>query len=244
MGRGYVTTVDGQAHYREDGAGPHTVVLLHQALRSSLEYKRVVPYLRDQARVISVDLMGYGDSDAPPRQYDIPAHAARVYDLLQQPRVEKVCLVGHHTGGNVAIEVAAQFPEVAERLVLSGPTFVTSRRRSVRGTVPPATSRLPEPIRTGRRPRPGCHRSAASSSATPGFEGPGDDQHAPYRWHRRRAGRASARSRPPVPGTVAGSPPRPAHRWCTVNEGGGGIAAAHLSAALPGVRARAPRAVP
>jgi pimeloyl-ACP methyl ester carboxylesterase len=124
MERGYLTTADGQMHYREDGTGPSTIVLLHQALRSSLEYKRVVPYLRDRARVISVDLMGYGDSDAPPRQYDIPAHAERVHDLLRHLRVEKVCLVGHHTGGNVAIEVAAQFPEAADRLVLSGPAFV------------------------------------------------------------------------------------------------------------------------
>jgi len=124
MKRGYVDTPDGQMHYREDGAGPDTVVLIHQALRSSIEYRLVVPYLRDRARVISVDLMGYGDSDAPPQPYDIATHAVRVHELLQQLNVENLCIVGHHTGGNVAIEVAAQFPEAVERVVLSGPAFV------------------------------------------------------------------------------------------------------------------------
>jgi pimeloyl-ACP methyl ester carboxylesterase len=124
MRRGYVDTPEGQMHYREDGDGPPTVVLIHQALRSSLEYRRVVPHLRDRARVISVDLMGYGDSDPPPQPYDVAAHAARVAELLQVLDVERLCLVGHHTGGNVAMEVAAGHPELVERLVLSGPAFV------------------------------------------------------------------------------------------------------------------------
>lgn len=125
MARGYVTTADGQMHFRDEGSGKVTFVLIHQALRSSLEYRRVVPRLRDRSRVISVDLMGCGDSDLPPQRYDISTHAARVHDLIRTLELDHVSLVGHHTGGNVALEVAAQFPGSVDRLVLSGPAFVT-----------------------------------------------------------------------------------------------------------------------
>jgi pimeloyl-ACP methyl ester carboxylesterase len=81
MKRGYVTTVDGQMHYREDGAGPDTVVLLHQALRSSIEYRLVVPHLRDRARVISVDLMGTAT----------PTRRPSSTTFLRMPHVSTTC---------------------------------------------------------------------------------------------------------------------------------------------------------
>jgi pimeloyl-ACP methyl ester carboxylesterase len=75
--RGFVDTPFGQMHYRELGTGP-AVILLHQALRSSLEFRRVLPVLADDYRVIAFDLIGFGDSAGAPRQLSIEDHAVAV----------------------------------------------------------------------------------------------------------------------------------------------------------------------
>lgn len=121
--RGYVDTSDGQMHYREEGSGP-PLILIHQALRSSLEYRRVLPLLSGTWRVIAVDLMGYGDSDKPPTPYMVGTHADRVAELVDALELGPVAIAGHHTGGNVALEVAARYPEKVTALVLSGAAVV------------------------------------------------------------------------------------------------------------------------
>lgn len=123
MRRGFVDTSAGQMHYREQGEGP-ALVLIHQALRSSLEYRRVIPRLADRYRVIAVDLMGYGDSTMPPSPLSVPDHARYVTELLDGLGIERAVVGGHHTGANVALEVAASFPERVDALVLSGPAVV------------------------------------------------------------------------------------------------------------------------
>lgn len=124
MKRSFVDTEAGQMHYRTVGNGPTTVLLLHQALRSSLEFKRIVPLLDDSATIVCADLMGYGDSDLPRQQLDVPGHATCVHQLVQALELQPVCLLGHHTGANVALELAASCPEDVDRLILSGPAIV------------------------------------------------------------------------------------------------------------------------
>lgn len=123
MPRGYVDTSSGQMHYREMGAGP-ALVLVHQALRSSLEWRLVMPLLATRFRVIAVDLMGYGDSDMPEQHLMIADHAQRLKEFTDGLGLTGVRLAGHHTGANVVLEYAASYPETVDALVLSGPAVV------------------------------------------------------------------------------------------------------------------------
>jgi len=123
MRRGYVDTSSGQVHYRELGDGP-PIVLIHQALRSSLEYKRVMPLLADRWRVIAVDLPGYGDSDLPETAPSVTDYARWILEVIDGLNLRPVTIGGHHTGANVALEVAASAPTAVNALILSGPAVV------------------------------------------------------------------------------------------------------------------------
>ena len=116
--RGYVDIPEGQMHYRTMGSGP-VVMLLHQVVRSSDEYRRVMPVLAEKYRVVAMDMLGYGESVKPPRPYALPDHGKNLVSFLDAMGIEKASLVGHHTGAKLAVELAATHPERVEKMVLS-----------------------------------------------------------------------------------------------------------------------------
>jgi pimeloyl-ACP methyl ester carboxylesterase len=68
--------------------------------------------------VIAPDLPGHGASAPGGGDFSIGAMASSLRDLLVTLGHERVTLVGHSLGGGVAMQLAYQFPEMTERLVL------------------------------------------------------------------------------------------------------------------------------
>jgi pimeloyl-ACP methyl ester carboxylesterase len=78
----------------------------------------VLPYLAEQFTVIAPDLLGHGESAKPRGDYSLGAYASGVRDLLMALGHERATFVGHSLGGGVAMQLAYQFPEHCDRLVL------------------------------------------------------------------------------------------------------------------------------
>jgi pimeloyl-ACP methyl ester carboxylesterase len=133
--KGYADTSFGQVHYAECGSGA-PVVLLHQTPRSWDEYREVLPLLGRTHRAIAMDTIGFGAS-APLAEHSIENYAAAVLEFLDALGLDRATLAGHHTGGVVAVEVAARAPERVERLVLSSTPYVDAAAREARRHRPP-----------------------------------------------------------------------------------------------------------
>ncbi len=103
--------------FRSAGSGP-VVVLVHGITSTSATWANVLPYLAERFTVIAPDLMGHGDSAKPRGDYSLGAHASGIRDLLMALGHERATFVGHSLGGGVAMQLAYQFPEHCERLVL------------------------------------------------------------------------------------------------------------------------------
>ena len=86
--------------------------------RSSDEFRELIPIFAQKRRVIAMDLMGFGDSDKPPRMYSVADYAKTVIALLDELGIKKTSILGNHTGAFVAGEVAAAYPERLEELIL------------------------------------------------------------------------------------------------------------------------------
>jgi len=108
-----------EATYRVAGSGP-AVVLIHGMASSSSTWSGVIPELAQNATVIAPDLPGHGGSTNPGGDYSLGAHASCVRDLMIALGIPHATLVGHSLGGGVAMQMAYQFPERCERLVLVG----------------------------------------------------------------------------------------------------------------------------
>jgi pimeloyl-ACP methyl ester carboxylesterase len=134
--RGFADTPKGQIHYAIAGKGD-PVLLLHQTPRSWDEYRDVLPIIGEKYRAIAMDTIGFGDSYKPKERGSVEAYARGVIDFLDAMSIERVSMVGHHTGGVVAVEVAATHPERIHKLVLSSTPYVDAADREARKSRPP-----------------------------------------------------------------------------------------------------------
>jgi pimeloyl-ACP methyl ester carboxylesterase len=78
----------------------------------------VLPALAERFTVVAPDLLGHGASAKPRGDYSLGAYASGLRDLLAALGHERATFVGHSLGGGVAMQLAYQFPERVERLVL------------------------------------------------------------------------------------------------------------------------------
>jgi pimeloyl-ACP methyl ester carboxylesterase len=103
--------------YRSAGSGP-VVVLVHGITSTSATWEQVMPYLATRFTVVAPDLLGHGQSAKPRGDYSLGAYASGVRDLMVSLGHERATFVGHSLGGGVVMQLAYQFPERCERLVL------------------------------------------------------------------------------------------------------------------------------
>lgn len=98
---GYVEASDGtRLHYEESGSGP-PLVLIHGWTFSGRFFDRNVPTLAENARVITMDLRGHGDSDKPEHGYRIGRLAKDLHDLLEALDLHEVTVLGWSLGCSV-----------------------------------------------------------------------------------------------------------------------------------------------
>jgi pimeloyl-ACP methyl ester carboxylesterase len=103
--------------YRSAGSGP-VLVLVHGITSTSDTWSGVLPYLAERFTVVAPDLLGHGESAKPRGDYSLGAYASGIRDLLFTLGHERATFVGHSLGGGIAMQLAYQFPEHCERLVL------------------------------------------------------------------------------------------------------------------------------
>lgn len=106
----------------DEGEGP-AVVLVHGIASSSATFQNVVPLLRDDHRVVAIDLLGFGDSPAPAdSEYTVDEHVRSLEATFAKHHVPKeYVLVGHSMGALISTRLALREPRRVQALVLVSP---------------------------------------------------------------------------------------------------------------------------
>jgi len=126
--KAYVDTKLGQIHYRYT-VGPEdapVLVLIHQTTSDSEMFERIMARLGNQySRIIAPDFPGYGGSfQAPDEQVTgIPFYSDVFIEALDNLEVKKCHLLGHHTGGCIALDMKTRWPERFYTLTIMGPIY-------------------------------------------------------------------------------------------------------------------------
>lgn len=126
----------GVVHVEEIGQGP-VLLALHQTPRSVDEFRELAPLLAADRRFVAMDLPGMGGSAPGPRPATVAQYAAAALAVLDAIGAAQVDVLGHHTGGVVAMELAVTAPGRVRRLVLSSTPFVDAAARELRLLRPP-----------------------------------------------------------------------------------------------------------
>ena len=99
------------------GGGP-VVVLLHGWPQISWTWRKVMPLLAKQYRVIAFDMPGLGESGLPTNGYGKRALARDLHAVWQVLGLTDVNLVGHDLGAVIAYAMARQFPAAVRTLTV------------------------------------------------------------------------------------------------------------------------------
>src|ERR671929_2349826 len=113
----HITLHGHKVSYRREGWG-QVILLIHGITGSSQTWEDVIPFLSERYTVIAPDLLGHGDSAKPRGDYSLGAYASGIRDLMRAIGHDRATVVGHSLGGGVAMQMAYQFPERVDRLVL------------------------------------------------------------------------------------------------------------------------------
>ena len=107
--------------YSDTGKG-EAVVLLHGFLENQKMWLDLIPELSKKHRVITIDLLGHGESGCLGYVHSMEDNADIVKAVLSKLRIRKAVFVGHSMGGYVALAFAELFPKNVKGLVLQNST--------------------------------------------------------------------------------------------------------------------------
>ena len=125
-------TSRGQIVYHESGQGD-PLVFVHGVYigASSYEWSKVYPHFADKFQVLALDLLGFGESDRSDRMLSLPDQVQALREFLRAKCGEsRATIVASGLGAGFSTVLAAQHPELVQRLILSMPVgFVEFGRR-------------------------------------------------------------------------------------------------------------------
>jgi pimeloyl-ACP methyl ester carboxylesterase len=119
-GQSKTVVLGGPVHYVDFGGpddGP-TVVLVHGLGGSHLNWDLLAPLLRPHARVLALDLPGFGLSEPGDRRTTVHDNVRVLDRFLTEVAGTPAVLVGNSMGGMISILQTADKPESVSRLVL------------------------------------------------------------------------------------------------------------------------------
>lgn len=127
--------IDGSTiNYAEGPANGPPLLLIHGQMTSWESYNRVLPGLAREFHIFAVDVYGHGDSDKAPEKYTANALARDIKAFIEQVIGKPVIVSGHSSGGLIAANLAANYPDWVTGVVLEDPPFFTSVLPRARST--------------------------------------------------------------------------------------------------------------
>lgn len=114
------TTIDNlQIYYQKIGKGKD-LIMLHGWGQDVSSFWPIVEYLSDKYTLWLIDLPGFGRSDIPKIVFDTKDYAKIIKEFIIKNSIKKPNLLGHSFGGKVSIKLAAENPNLFDKLIIVG----------------------------------------------------------------------------------------------------------------------------
>src|SRR5579864_4178610 len=127
--------VDGvRIHYIDEGAG-EAILCLHGEPSWSYLYRKMIPILSRQHRVLAMDFVGFGRSDkyTERSEYSFAMHHDTVVGFIDALGLDAITLVVQDWGGLIGLTVAAEMQDRFARLVIMNTGLPTGDQPMGRG---------------------------------------------------------------------------------------------------------------
>ncbi len=101
------------------------ILLLHGYTGSSNDWNFLIPSLKKNYNIITLDFIGHGKSDSPvnPDLYTIQSLVSHIDKLKDKLKLNRLILLGYSMGGRIALSYAAAFPDKVYSLIIESTTW-------------------------------------------------------------------------------------------------------------------------
>lgn len=94
------------------GSGSYTLLFVHGWCIDKSYWDEQMLHFGKKARVVAIDLPGFGQSGKGRMEYSIPGYARDIRTVIRDLNLKNVILVGHSVAGAIILEAALAMPDV------------------------------------------------------------------------------------------------------------------------------------
>jgi pimeloyl-ACP methyl ester carboxylesterase len=107
-------------YVQQQGTGKN-LLLLHGWGGKCESWAHVLRDLQQDFAMTALDFPGQGGrSSDPPEPWDVSAYAEMTFQVLKELGIARTSIVAHSFGGRVSLVLAAEHPELVDKMVLTG----------------------------------------------------------------------------------------------------------------------------
>lgn len=104
--------------YYEDYGTGYPVILIHGLGSDHNVWTGLSPFLKEEYRIIALDLRGHGLSTKTPGPYSMELFSNDIYQFLESLDINQAHFIGHSMGGSILLEMALTHPDKIQSLTL------------------------------------------------------------------------------------------------------------------------------
>ncbi|WP_339214870.1 alpha/beta hydrolase [Solibacillus sp. FSL W8-0372] len=104
--------------YRKREGGDELVLLVHGNMTSSKHWDLLMESMDERFTIYAVDMRGFGESTYNERITSIKDFSDDIKLFVDSLRLKDFTIIGWSTGGNVAMQFCADYPDYSKKLVL------------------------------------------------------------------------------------------------------------------------------
>lgn len=129
------TKINGIQIYYEYVKNPkaqYTAILIHGFLSSSFSFRHLIPLMKEEYEVLSIDFPPFGKSGKTAKfVYSYQNIASTLNKLIETLQLKNVVLIGHSMGGQICLHMIHQKPHLFQKAVLLASSGYLKRARKI-----------------------------------------------------------------------------------------------------------------
>ena len=118
---GYFEVANNTKLYYEIYGEGEPLLMLHGGVYGYInEFEYFIPFLAEKYQVICLATRGHVKSDIGHEPFTYDQRASDAFKLIQHLKLNKVTVIGFSDGGHSAFKLAANYPEVVDKMIVMG----------------------------------------------------------------------------------------------------------------------------
>lgn len=110
--------------YVDEGSSEDVIIFVHGLGSYLRAWEKNIEELKNDFRVIAIDLPGYGKSSKELHEGTPEFYADVIMQVMDKLSIESANISGHSMGGQAAISMALKYPERVKNLILAAPAGI------------------------------------------------------------------------------------------------------------------------